>query len=739
MASPVVSDGASSTEPAPSFHLGAAVEADAPDRNAAPDEAGSGDDDGTEPSSSSDDSPEPKTPPPAPHRPATSIDAACATARELLGEWELEARRDDRKALRLCEDALCGLQVAIKDDDGVDVFLDPPVGPVWKESSKSVLGSAMAANAYTYSCLEKNPKDEKRALYNRAARWHANMALRWAPWHPHANLVLAELSYADGHDIAAMRHAEDAQRTQEADRDLLPRWRASHARELLVKVERSLRKMGTSDGLMGKTKYAQIGGLEGLREAVTVLSLPFYQVFRGVGKKIYDVFVEQRGVPAPGPDGKALPVTALSLLAQNLDDPKGHEARLKMASSQLYTKLAPCAPWCTPAPGSQGRPDFHAKAGMVDLHISAITWNTRTSLIFHSGLPGCLDVKIANLFLSIKKTSAVVVALQECPGSGVFEKVPLGYLKKLITEQTALPGRWRYSEAAVGTEAAGFAYDSDVLAPLVTADGQLARLFPDTPGVAALKFARPPALALFKAAGGVSAPPGILAVLSVHLKAVDGLGTAKTRAELLRLAADVVPWVEGQLETAQGPSSLMDDFHILLLGDFNLAVSEEGDMKHGARSFAGSDWKPLLALGFKSLLDGKETTNMGPPVTQKNDSYDAVLFRHQRGPRGGARLTVDDNYPASASIYRHRTLVDGLKDAANLLRVIDKRDEIADPSADSPSPPPKTPFVDGILDFKKMLKDHVYGTWSDHWPVVAHFEFDLGAARPPTPATPPRN
>lgn len=148
---------------------------------------------------------------------------------------------------------------------------------------------------------------------------------------------------------------------------------------------------------------------------------------------------------------------------------------------------------------------------------------------------------------------------------------------------------------------------------------------PETKGE---NFVRPPVAAVFYSS---SFSPFV--VCSVHLDPVktndeNGIDATRTEAKLLG-SFKVQTWLDGMLDSATGTSAASAHQQHgckLILGDFNLGAP--GAEKHFEPSHVGPGeaWKPLQEAGYKALLDSKEWTNFGPPVSAVCYPYDGVWW-----------------------------------------------------------------------------------------------------------------
>ena len=363
-----------------------------------------------------------------------------------------------------------------------------------------------------------------------------------------------------------------------------------------------------------------------------------------------------------------------------------------------------------------------------ELTLRALTWNVRASLELHVPTAKTLEAKVSNLAALAAQHGASLCALQECPGEKLAAagarrheaegdgdgdgeapeaKAALPPLRQLVQRCPQLRG-WDYAEAQTGGEAAGFAYDAGVLQLLHGPVAYFATKPAD--GVAAFGFQRPPVLAVFARKDDTpvcahAAPLGLLAVVSVHLKAYDAATKSEqTRAELEHLGCDAFQhWLERGIDAAAAHagspwSSAAAPRTRLILGDFNLAYAVGGDMPPGP--YAQAAWDPVTAprngaQGFRVLLPPRQVTNFDTLVKEAA-CYDNALLRHS----GGVPLL-------RARAFVAQVLAAELADAAALQAALQGG---------------AAPCTELLREFVAMLptllaQKLVYRRWSDHKPV----------------------
>ena len=319
-------------------------------------------------------------------------------------------------------------------------------------------------------------------------------------------------------------------------------------------------------------------------------------------------------------------------------------------------------------------------------------WNIRVSLGFHK-ISSCLANKAASVATLLAETSASLLVLQECPLAK----------KHAATWQQALRAKlethWIYASAPTGGEAAGFLYDSRFMTPLVKPRVYGRDDWPPR-AKAAKKVRRPPALAVFRLmarapvlASSEAPPPAVLTVLSVHLKSSEP-DTAK--AQLRLLGGAVLAWAVEQAAQVAPPNP-GEARPMIVGGDFNLDGSLDTMRSDGGQTYAADAWQPLRSKGLVPLLPANTVTNAGPPVSEHDQCYDHVLARG-----------VGE---CSAAAAVHVAMQHKQADAKALLVALTGC-EVSTPEYCKM----RASFCDAI---KKSIKDEVYTTWSDHWPVVA--------------------
>lgn len=123
---------------------------------------------------------------------------------------------------------------------------------------------------------------------------------------------------------------------------------------------------------------------------------------------------------------------------------------------------------------------------------------------------------------------------------------------------------------------------------------------------------------------------------------------------------------------------------------------------------------PLRNLGFKCLLPREQATTRGPPVTAVEPRhYDGVWLRTRAPADEPLRVDVE---LASASVYR--PLEAELEMARPLMESLG-----AAKKACGATPPMDRAFAAELSKlvgaFRKGLRMHVTGAWSDHLPLLA--------------------
>lgn len=284
----------------------------------------------------------------------------------------------------------------------------------------------------------------------------------------------------------------------------------------------------------------------------------------------------------------------------------------------------------------------------------------------------------------------------------------------------ALDG-WIYREAQTGAEAAGFAFDPRVLR-LVSEPAAFREDGPLRAGEE--RFQRPPVLAVFAAAdthfAAGAVPLGLIAVCSVHLKAVEnGRPADRTQPELRRLAGDVTGWIETTLDTLKesGMAPAAAPTTTLILGDFNLAFQQPGGALAGGNPATdpGTAWTGLVkprpsGCGFRPLLPVGTRTNISE-LAALGACYDNALLRCS----DGVPICASTTGAAVAEVLR--------SDLADMDRVV------AAAEALGPLAPLAAEFVGRLRHlFAEKL---VYRRWSDHKPVVVTLQCERGAPPPP--------
>ena len=374
----------------------------------------------------------------------------------------------------------------------------------------------------------------------------------------------------------------------------------------------------------------------------TLRRSPVKELLRGIGQGAVDNVVRELQL---GPnDADAVRAGALLRSALRDDSATKHiKGKLELLFGRV---LADGPAWLTASERphllrarDDAKLDAQQPEAATSLRFSAVVWNVMCTRPVHNIALG-MPAKAASLAAVVAATGAVLAPLVECPGDGVAGVAHPNF-EDLLRAPAALGAHWRFTQAPSGAEAIGFAYDTRALRQLLPAV-----VFPDAAPAEPVQlgcadsdaqwvraFSRPPVLAVFAAADTPRAVAaerlGLLAVVAVHLKAKDGQGLERTRAELRRVGTHVMTWADAQLDVlaAAHPDVAARGRTVLLCGDFNLSTSNDPTTPAGRQAYPGDAWAPALAAQFEHLCVAGEGTNFGPPCALQEFCYDAALLR----------------------------------------------------------------------------------------------------------------
>ncbi|KAJ1639869.1 hypothetical protein T492DRAFT_933422 [Pavlovales sp. CCMP2436] len=642
---------------------------------------------------------------------------------DMLKEWAvLDKYHTNEEAFELAIEACHKLRDALQSDTRdeaagtrVNLFDSAPSAATLEAAVQRAAGAVLAAaaeSAYKAHVHAKKTNTAEVQWWLTRAQLVVNLARRWAPDHPHALVVAAQLCMHDKHYHAAERLLLEAAKSAPTDAALPDAdalssytvWRAraakelSNAQHLMRAALKPLLKNAFRSHEGWNPAHQSLGDGFDLQE---ILSSPIQMVFHRVGdeknKQLEELMVVTPGTPIT-------PKLLLDYPVELLPPEKNRDifVRWRGVADEVRRVLALSPEWLDEASDAKSGDALRRCKRDLLLDLRVLGWNLQCSLPFHN-LSERLPAKMATLAALTTELGAPLAALTECPGSHV-EKGTHTRLPELFA--AAMPRSWRYAEAATGSEAAGFAYDEDVqqlmLAPVAYTEPAPART-----------FRRPPVLAIFAAseeglAAARAEPLGLFAVLSVHLKSVDNSGVEPTRKEL-RSLADVLPWVDGQLEMAvkKHPKAAAHGKCVLLCGDFNVAVDGDPLTAEGLRTHPHDAWNPLLWTGLKHMLPAGEYSNFGPPCAQNDQCYDAALLRCEGA---AATAMVRDSFA-----YVYPAMEAELADVLGAKVLLKGRPG-----------PHACDLVDRMLDeMLGALRLKVKTHWGDHKPVVTHLRVVL--------------